>query len=67
MPTRLLLRLLPTLVAGLVAVVGLGAPAQADSGDEATLAETYAPVLMLVTQDGACGPGEPYRPSDVDV
>ncbi len=34
---------------------------------EAQLAETFAPVLQLVTQAEACGPGEPYLPSDVDV
>jgi hypothetical protein len=66
-PTRLLVRFLLTLVVGSLALVGLTSPAYADSGDEATLAERYAPVLMLVSQDEACGPGEPYLPSDVDV
>ncbi len=66
-PTRLLVRSLLTLVLGSLTLVGLAAPASADSGDEAALAERFAPVLMLVTQDGACGPGEPYLPSDVDV
>ncbi|MCF6379297.1 hypothetical protein L2K70_16925 [Nocardioides KLBMP 9356] len=34
---------------------------------EQELAETYAPVMMLVHQDERCGPGEPYVPSDVDA
>ncbi len=67
MPTRLLVRFLLTPVLGSLALVGLAAPAYADTDDEAALAEKFAPVLMLVTQDEACGPGEPYRPSDVDV
>lgn len=47
--------------------------APADADPEATLAadtalaEKFAPVLMLVRQEEACGPGEPYLPSDVDV
>lgn len=56
-----------------------GAPAVADEdggADEAAgaapeaeqqLAEAYAPVMMLVAQPDACGPGEPYVPSDVDA
>lgn len=34
---------------------------------EQALAEKFAPVLMLVRQDEACGPGEPYSPSAVEV
>jgi hypothetical protein len=34
---------------------------------EQQLAERYAPVMMLVAQPEACGPGEPYVPSDVDA
>ena len=33
---------------------------------EEQLAQTYAPVMLLVEQAEACGPGEPYVPSDVD-
>ena len=62
MAARLLL--LVALVAA--AFVGLAAPAGADEPDERALAERYAPVMMLVRQDKACGPGEPYQPSDVD-
>ena len=47
-------------------VLGSGA-AQADEADEQQLADTFAPVLMLVVQDKPCGPGEPYQPSDVDL
>lgn len=42
------------------------APASADEADEQQLAELYAPVMLLEVQDEACGPGEPYEPSDVD-
>jgi hypothetical protein len=41
--------------------------AAADLGDETALAEKYAPVARLVTQEEECGPGEPYRPIDVDT
>lgn len=34
---------------------------------EEELAHKYAPVMMLVEQSEACGPGEPYVPSDVDA
>ncbi len=53
------------MVAG--AVVGFAAPAGADEADQRTLAERYAPVMMLVEQAEDCGPGEPYQPSDVDL
>jgi hypothetical protein len=35
--------------------------------DEKTLAERYAPVVRLVSQDKECGPGEPYEPMDVNA
>ena len=37
------------------------------SSAERDLAERYAPVVRLVTQAKECGPGEPYRPVDVNV
>jgi hypothetical protein len=45
----------------------LAPAAAADVADETALAEKYAPVVRLVTQEEECGPGEPYRPLDVDV
>jgi hypothetical protein len=53
-------------------LLAVPAPAQAEYGAEdlaaeQQLAEAYAPVMMLVRQDEACGPGEPYVPSDVDA
>ena len=42
-------------------------PAAAGLVDEQALAERYAPVVRLVAQAKECGPGEPYRPIDVDV
>ena len=40
---------------------GAGLPAQR------ALAAKYAPVVRLVTQPKECGPGEPYRPLDVNL
>ena len=56
----------------ILAALALGAlwwcgQASAGTGAEQALAERYAPVVRLVTQEKECGPGEPYRPVDVDV
>jgi hypothetical protein len=56
--------LMATTVAAGLLVAGSGVAA-ADAEDD--LAERYAPVLRLVAQDEECGPGEPYRPSDVEA
>ena len=58
-----------TLVALAAAAVALLLPAgaRADLGDEQTLADRFAPVLLLVAQDEECGPGEPYEPIDIDL
>ena len=50
-----------------VAVLGFCTTARADGGDEQALAKRYAPVVRLVEQKDECGPGEPYRPLDVDA
>lgn len=50
--------------ATLGALVFVGA---AHAGPEEQLAEMYAPVVRLVEQAEECGPGEPYRPIDVDA
>ena len=55
-----------------VALIALGAlcfcgAASAGLQAERDLAERYAPVVRLVTQAKECGPGEPYRPIDVNV
>ncbi|HEX5582859.1 hypothetical protein, partial [Gaiella sp.] len=39
----------------------------ARAGAEQDLAERYAPVVRLVEQPEECGPGEPYRPLDLNV
>jgi hypothetical protein len=49
----------------LAATLALAAPALA--GPEEDLAARYAPVVRLVEQMEECGPGEPYRPSDIDA
>ena len=56
-------------LAGLAGLALAGAllcavPAWADA--EQDLAAKYAPVVRLVEQTEECGPGEPYRPMDVD-
>lgn len=38
-----------------------------DGATELRLARKFAPVVRLVTQARPCGPGEPYRPTDVDA
>jgi hypothetical protein len=48
-------------------VLGFCTTARADGGDEQALAKRYAPVVRLVEQKDECGPGEPYRPLDVDA
>lgn len=42
------------------------AAAEASYAAEQELARRFAPVLMLVRQDEACGPGEPFTPTEVD-
>lgn len=42
-------------------------PASAAADPEQLLAQKYAPVVRLVAQPKECGPGEAFRPSDVDL
>jgi len=53
----------------LLAVAALAAPAISLGAlsDEKTLAERYAPIFRLVSQQKECGPGEPYEPMDVNA
>jgi hypothetical protein len=55
------------LLAAAVAVLAWPGTAAADLADERALAEKHAPVVRLVEQPEECGPGEPYRPLDVDL
>jgi hypothetical protein len=41
--------------------------AAADTSPATQLAERYAPALMIEPQLRECGPGEAYRPADVDI
>jgi len=59
LPRRVICPALVTLVAAVCV-----SPALADA--EQDLAAKYAPVVRLVEQTEECGPGEPYRPMDVD-
>src|SRR5215831_8480305 len=61
--TRRLLTLALTLAAALV----VAATAGGGIADETALAQKYAPVVRLVDQPVECGPGEPYRPMDVNA
>jgi hypothetical protein len=55
-------------IAALVtALLALACAGVARAGPEEDLAERHAPVVRIVAQDEECGPGEPYRPSDVDA
>ena len=54
-------------VLGRLASPGRRSAAGADEAAEQRLAERFAPVVRLVHQDTECGPGEPFRPSDVDA
>jgi hypothetical protein len=53
----------------LLAVATLAAPAISLGAlsDEKTLAQRYAPIVRLVSQQKECGPGEPYEPMDVNA
>jgi hypothetical protein len=59
-------RLFALLVFSIAAAIFL-ADAGAATGDEDALAQKYSPVVRLVEQPVACGPGEPYVPLDVDL
>ena len=55
------------LVVGLVVTAALGLAGSALGGPEEDLAARYGPVVRLVEQSTECGPGESYRPSDIDA
>ena len=55
------------LALALTALVVLPTSAQASQSAEQQLAAKYSPVLTLEPQPRPCGPGEPYRPTSVDV
>jgi hypothetical protein len=58
----------PAFLALLVALLlGVTTAARADLADEQALAARYAPVVRLVEQEVPCGPGEPYRPLNVNL
>jgi hypothetical protein len=58
---------LAAVAAGLLALLALPPAARAGLADEQTLADRYAPVVRIVAQPKTCGPGEPYRPIDVNL
>jgi hypothetical protein len=63
-------RSLPLWVAlALTAGIALAVPslAAASLTDEQALAKRFAPAVQLVTQQEACGPGEPYEPIDINA
>ncbi len=54
-------------LAGLLTLAAAPALAAADASPAEQLAERYSPVLMIEPQLRECGPGEAYRPADVDI
>jgi hypothetical protein len=58
-----------SLVGTVVVLLALAAApsAAATLADEQALAARFAPVVRLVEQTEECGPGEPYRPMDVNL
>ena len=56
-------------LAAAIALVSLAVTgvASAAGGPEQELADRYAPVVRLVEQKEECGPGEPYRPIDINA
>ncbi|HET8741133.1 MAG TPA: hypothetical protein VFM41_00795 [Gaiella sp.] len=65
-PTRIG-RAAAVLTVALIAVSALAWVGTAHADAEQDVAERYAPVVRLVEQPEECGPGEPYRPMDVDL
>lgn len=53
-------------IVAVLALLFLAASAAGALTEERELAERYAPVVRVVTQEVACGPGEPYEPIAVD-
>ena len=53
--------------AGTLAALVLAPASRANLSDQSALAARFAPVVRLVAQTEACGPGEPYRPLDVNL
>lgn len=49
------------------AVAGQAVAVPTATDDEQRLAQRYAPVLKVAVQTRDCGPGEPYRPTDIDA
>ena len=57
----------PVIVATAAVALVFALPAAGSLADEQARAERYAPVVRLVQQPDECGPGEPYRPMDVNA
>lgn len=54
-------------VAAVAALTGATAAHVGSQRAQRALAERFAPVVELVEQQHECGPGEPYRPIDIDT
>ncbi len=61
------LRSTALMLTGLALCAALAGPGAAAADPETQLALEYAPVIRLVEQQEPCGPGEPYRPDNVDL
>lgn len=53
-------------IVAVLALLVVATNATGTLAEERELAERYAPVVRVVTQEKACGPGEPYEPISVD-
>jgi hypothetical protein len=51
----------------LAALVALAPPASAAADPDTQLADRYAPVVRVVTQEKPCAHGEPYEPTDINA
>jgi len=66
-PVSLRCRLALAGIAAVCALLALCSRAAADTSAATTLADRYAPIIGVQPQPRQCGPGEPYRPTTVDI
>src|SRR5581483_8361336 len=59
--------LLAVAAASGLALAASAAPARAAASPSQQLADRYSPALMVEPQTRECGPGEAYRPIDIDL
>jgi len=60
-------RRLAVALIGLLIIAAVASPSAVAASPATQLAERYSPELMVEPQLRECGPGEAYRPADVDI